>query len=728
MEKKDGAGLYLALISIHGLIRGRDLELGRDADTGGQTKYVVDLSKALAALPGVRLVELFTRRVIDDKVDGDYAEPLEELDEGVRIVRLLAGPDEYLRKELLWDHLDCFADNLLDWFGQQAGMPHVLHSHYADAGYVATRISLTTGIPLVHTGHSLGRDKRKRLMATGMSVDQLEAIYHMERRIEAEEEVLANADLVITSTRQEITNQYELYDYYRPATMVVIPPGTDLELFHPPELGEPPCSIGKSIRRFLDDPDKPVILSLSRADPRKNLATLLQAYGESSRLQELANLVIIAGNRDDIRKMDDTTQSVMTELLVLVDFYDLYGKVALPKHHLSTEVPTIYRLAAISGGVFVNPALTEPFGLTLLEAAASGLPFVATENGGPVDIVTNCQCGLLIDPMSAEDIRKAIEQLLLDNALWRQHSSNGIRNVERKYSWKAHALRYLETIQPLCSRSVGLKKSAAIRKASRQVNRLVVTDLDKTLLSNTKGLQDFLQLIRCYRKACAFGIATARSLGSVLAVLKKYDIPKPDILICSLGTEIYYSQELTLSTDWSKHVEHNWNPKTIHRILDNLAGLQGQADSEQSRFKISYDLLSTAEGVLSRQEIMSLLRKEEQTVNVFLSAGQKLDIVPSRASKGLALRYVAAIWGIPMENILVAGGAGTDEDMMSGNTRAVVVSNRRHEPLEQPPDPQHIYFARQANAAGILEAIEHYQFFAGITEGNQDAPRTVYRS
>jgi sucrose-phosphate synthase len=91
MEKKDGAGLYLALISIHGLIRGRDLELGRDADTGGQTKYVVDLSKALAALPGVRQVELFTRRVIDDKVAGDYAEPLEELGEGVRIVRLLGG-------------------------------------------------------------------------------------------------------------------------------------------------------------------------------------------------------------------------------------------------------------------------------------------------------------------------------------------------------------------------------------------------------------------------------------------------------------------------------------------------------------------------------------------------------------------------------------------------------------------------------------------------------------
>jgi len=45
------AALYLQLFSIHGLIRGKNLELGRDADTGGQTKYVVELAKALGEQP-----------------------------------------------------------------------------------------------------------------------------------------------------------------------------------------------------------------------------------------------------------------------------------------------------------------------------------------------------------------------------------------------------------------------------------------------------------------------------------------------------------------------------------------------------------------------------------------------------------------------------------------------------------------------------------------------------
>ena len=56
----------------------------------------------------------------------------------------------------------------------------------------------------------------------------------MSRRIDAEEDTLTNADLVITSTRNEIEEQYELYNCYTPDKMAVIPPGTDLEEFHPP--------------------------------------------------------------------------------------------------------------------------------------------------------------------------------------------------------------------------------------------------------------------------------------------------------------------------------------------------------------------------------------------------------------------------------------------------------------------------------------------------------------
>ncbi len=386
--KKD---LHIVLISVHGLIRGVRLELGRDADTGGQTRYVVELARALGERADVARVDLLTRRVLDTSVSSDYARHEERLSDKARIVRIDCGEEGYFPKEQLWDSLDGFADNTLSYLREHDLEPDVIHSHYADAGYVGVRLSSLLGIPLVHTGHSLGRVKRQRLLASGLKRDDIERDYNISRRIVAEEDVLGTAELVITSTHQEIEEQYGLYNHYQPEHMRVIPPGTELEQFHPPDGTERNAPIRVVLSRFLTHPEKPMILALSRPDARKNLSTLLEVYGESKALQRAANLILVAGTRDDIREMDSRPQEVLTDLLLGIDQYDLYGKVAYPKHHQLDEVPVLYRLAATSRGVFINPALTEPFGLTLIEAAASGLPIVATEDGGPRDITANCR-------------------------------------------------------------------------------------------------------------------------------------------------------------------------------------------------------------------------------------------------------------------------------------------------------------------------------------------------
>ena len=234
-DNEKGAGHYLLHISVHGLIRGREPELGRDPDTGGQVRYVLELLRSLAAEPQVGRVDLLTRLIRDPRVGPDYASAVEDLGGGARIVRIPAGPDEYIRKEDLWDHLDVFADNAIAYLRETGREPDLIHSHYADAGSVGSRLSHLLGVPLVHTGHSLGRVKRRRLLASGLASHEIDARYNMTRRIEAEETTLASANRVITSTHQEIEEQYELYDHYQPDIMRVNPPGTDLRLFHPPE-------------------------------------------------------------------------------------------------------------------------------------------------------------------------------------------------------------------------------------------------------------------------------------------------------------------------------------------------------------------------------------------------------------------------------------------------------------------------------------------------------------
>ncbi|XP_048323517.2 probable sucrose-phosphate synthase 1 isoform X2 [Ziziphus jujuba] len=506
-SQQKGKKLYIVLISLHGLIRGENMELGRDSDTGGQVKYVVELARALGSMPGVYRVDLLTRQVSSPDVDWSYGEPTEMLtprnqesfvDEmgessGSYIIRVPFGPkDKYVAKELLWPYIPEFVDGAMNHviqmskvLGEQIGggkavWPVAIHGHYADAGDSAALLSGALNVPMLFTGHSLGRDKLEQLLKQGrLSRDEINSTYKIMRRIEAEELSLDASEIVITSTRQEIEEQWRLYDGFDPILqrklrarikrnvscygrfmprMAIIPPGMEFHHIVPQdgdmdgevETNEehqttPDPPIWSEIMRFFTNPRKPMILALARPDPKKNITTLVKAFGECRPLRELANLTLIMGNRDGIDEMSSTNASVLLSVIKLIDKYDLYGQVAYPKHHKQSDVPDIYRLAAKTKGVFINPAFIEPFGLTLIEAAAHGLPIVATKNGGPVDIHRVLDNGLLIDPHDEKSIADALLKLVADKQLWTKCRQNGLKNIHL-FSWPEHCKTYLTRI------------------------------------------------------------------------------------------------------------------------------------------------------------------------------------------------------------------------------------------------------------------------------------------
>ena len=367
--------------------------------------------------------------------------------------------------------------------------------------------------------------------------------------------------------------------------------------------------------------------------------------------------------------------------------------------------------------MFVNPALTEPFGLTLLEAAASGLPLVATENGGPVDIIGNCDNGILIDPLDTDAMATALLTLLKNPEEHARMRRNGLTKIREHYSWQAHAQRYMTLAKPLLKRHETIP--VAPKRSKRYRDRALFTDLDQSLVGDAEGLREFVRVMRENRKCATFGIATGRQLNSAMALLKRHGVPRPDVLITGLGTEIHYAPQLNPDGYWREHIDYEWRPTRVRRIMSTLVGVVPQAKQEQSRLKVSYHF--DPEHAPCLEDIASLLRSENLAVNLVHSFGQYLDVIPARASKGQALRYVAQRWGIPLEHILVAGGSGADEDMMRGNTLAVVVSNRHDEELSQLEDAERIYFAGQPHARGILEAIEHYDFFGSCGIPSTDA-------
>lgn len=449
--------MRIQMFSIHGLVRGTDFELGRDADTGGQVRYVVELARELARDERVEGVDLVTRLIDDDSVDATYSQPVEPLCEKARIIRIPCGDGSYIRKELLWPLLDEFIENVVAFNDEEGIVPDVLHGHYADAGYVARQLADRYHRPFVFTGHSLGRPKLEYLRDQGWSHERANEVLNIDHRIDQEQDSLDVADLVICSTRHERDTQYG--EYALNEVPVVIPPGTDLQRFRPanPARPLPKCPLVDDICRFLREPDKPWILTVARPDRRKNLRGLVDAFGQSRELRQRANLVVVAGDRERVTDLPDNEREVFTDILMLQDEYDLYGEMAVPKTHNSeTDIPNIFRYVAEHRGVFVNSAFIELFGLTAIEAAACGLPFVAPEAGGPVDIVENCHCGLTVDTTSTETMQEAILRLLDDDGLWEELGTAGRTEVRRVYGWRTHCRRYLNELERLtASISVG---------------------------------------------------------------------------------------------------------------------------------------------------------------------------------------------------------------------------------------------------------------------------------
>lgn len=715
--------LYIQMFSIHGLVRGKNLELGRDADTGGQVLYVVELAKHMSQLENVERIDLFTRLISGKTTSDDYAVPIEKVTEKFRIIRIRCGGLKYIRKELLWPHLDEYVDKTIKFIKRQNRIPDIFHGHYADAGYAANVLSQFFGSPFVFTGHSLGRSKFQRLKHNGMKEIDIIKKFKIDHRINVEESVLDNADLVITSTNQEIQKQYGLYQNKTVPKFQVIPPGLNLEKFYPfyhnqlpdfprdEQLMYAQASLLEELNRFLIQPDKPLILTLCRPDKRKNISGLVKAYGEDRELQAIANLAIFAGIRKNILEMEENERGVLTDMLLLMDKYDLYGKMAIPKtHEFEHEVPELYRLTAEKKGVFVNAALTEPFGLTLIEAAACGLPLVATNDGGPQDILANLHNGTLVNPTNTEEISGAIKDILTNPEKWKQFSKNGVMNSQKYYTWEAHVKNYANCIKKLAK--PGITKDfedklprQPIGARLTRLNYFLITDIDNTLIGgDKKGLVKLFHILKENCRNIGFGVATGRSVDSAADILKEHDVPMPDLIISSVGTEIYYGKNLFYDPGWDAHLLNKWDREKIQKVLDRVDFLTYQEDQHQRKFKISYYMEPSKDHLT---EIHDRLVRNKCRYNLVYSGDKYLDIIPYRSSKGKAIRYISYKWEIPIDHIVTCGDSGNDEEMLKGDLLGVVVGNYEKE-MEPLKGLRKIYFAKNEYAFGIIEGLEHY--------------------
>ncbi|MXP42912.1 HAD-IIB family hydrolase [Allopontixanthobacter sediminis] len=671
-------------IALQGCLQLTNVPYGITADTGGHIKFLLELVNASARDPNVETIDIVTRGFVDAKLGNQFAPDVGEIRNKIRLIRLADGTSGYLPKEDLWREHDRLCEAFGLFIESKTQRPDLIHAHYADAGILAAYAKRRFGIPFVFTGHSLGAVK---LEANGGDADEA-----LTRRIDIEERVLAEANAVIASSRDEAEAQYLHYNSVEAGRIRVIPPGCDVGQFEGSQVNE---TVREEVTRFLRDPDKPIILAIARPVRKKNLIALLEAFGGDAELKDLANLVIVAGNRENLTDLEDECAEVMRELIEGVDLLDLYGSVAYPKDHSPADIPAYYALARESGGVFVNPALNEPFGLTLLEAAAARVPVVATDSGGPNDIIERCENGLLVCPTDRSAIADACKSIIGDRRKWIRYAAAGAQAV-KAYDWNAHRDIYHRLARDL---------TAPVPQA-KTLSKLLVCDIDNTLLGDRQALEEFLSWQERLDCDTAVGIATGRSFHSAQAILAAEGVPSPTVIISSVGTQIHWldprRQCFTEDYAWSEHIGEGWDRDEVARI-GVAAGLKMQSLLEQKPGKVSFFL-----GSLTLQRIQAAFAQSSAPVEVVVSHDRYVDILPARFGKGPAVRHAAKTLGVEARKIVVAGDSGNDLSMLKDAPLPIVVGNWS-DGLGENPELRHAYVAKATHAAGVMEGVRYYQ-------------------
>jgi mannosylfructose-phosphate synthase len=400
----------IAMISTHGYVAAQP-PLGA-ADTGGQVVYVLELSKKLAQL-GYE-VDIWTRQ-FEDQLEMEY------VCEHARIIRIPCGGPKFIPKEYLCDTLPQWSANALRFINRHGLSYEFINSHYWDAGIVGQQLSEWLNVPHVHTPHSLGIWKMRQ-METDYPGDarKFEQQYNFTERILRERILYTDANLVIATTPQQ--HDLLIDDYDAPAENCrMIPPGYDDNRFFP--VGE---GSRNAIRSRLGFSGK-VVLALGRLARNKGYDLLVRGFAVLAVREPEAVLHLAIGGTNPT----PLEQTLLSELKSMVTRLDLEDRVRFGSFIKDEELPDYYRAADL----FVLSSRYEPFGMTAVEAMASGTPTVVTIHGGLHRALTFGRHALFADPLDSEDLGISMMKALRYPKLRDRMARMGAHKARSLFTW-----------------------------------------------------------------------------------------------------------------------------------------------------------------------------------------------------------------------------------------------------------------------------------------------------
>ncbi|KAL4334623.1 hypothetical protein GQ457_07G045550 [Hibiscus cannabinus] len=430
-------------------------------DTGGQVVYILDQVRALENEMLLRIKQqglnitpriLIITRLLPDATGTTCGQRLEKVygTEHSDILRVPFRTEKgivrkWISRFEVWPYLDTFTEDVAHEISKELqGKPDLIIGNYSDGNIVASLLA-----------------------QIGCHTADLFAMNH--------------TDFIITSTFQEIAGSKDTVGQYESHTAFTLPglyrvvhginvfdpkfnivsPGADMEIYFPyteekrrlkhfhPEIEDLLYSKVENEEHLcvLNDRNKPILFTMARLDRVKNLSGLVEWYGKNAKLRELVNLVVVGGDRRKESK-DLEEQAEMKKMFELIEKYKLNGQFRWISSQMNRiRNGELYRYICDTKGAFVQPALYEAFGLTVVEAMTCGLPTFATCNGGPAEIIVHGKSGFNIDPyhgdQAAEILVNFFEKCKVDPSHWDNISQGGLQRIEEKYTWKIYSERLL---------------------------------------------------------------------------------------------------------------------------------------------------------------------------------------------------------------------------------------------------------------------------------------------
>ncbi|KAL5810180.1 hypothetical protein ACOSQ4_026748 [Xanthoceras sorbifolium] len=484
----------VVIFSPHGYFGQADV-LGLP-DTGGQVVYILDQVKALEEEMLLRIKHqglivkpqiIVVTRLIPEARGTKCNQELEPID-GTKYSYILRVPfrtekgvlRRWISRFDIYPYLETFTQDatakILDILD---GKPDLIIGNYSDGNLVASLMASKLGITQATIAHALEKTKYED---SDVKWKELDPKYHFSCQFIADTIAMNQTDFVIASTYQEIAGNKDRPGQYESHAAFTLPglcrvvrginvfdpkfniaaPGADqsvyfnytekqrrLTKFHPQiddllyNKEDNDEHIG-----YLADKRKPIIFSMARLDVVKNLTGLTEWYGKNKRLRDLVNLVIVGAFFDPSKSKDREETSEIKKMHSLIEKYQLKGQIrwiAAQTDHLRNG--ELYRCIADTKGAFVQPALYEAFGLTVIEAMNCGLPTFATNQGGPAEIIVDGISGFHIDPnygdASSDKIADFFDKCRVDPGYWNKLSVDGLKRINECYTWKIYANKLL---------------------------------------------------------------------------------------------------------------------------------------------------------------------------------------------------------------------------------------------------------------------------------------------